>query len=66
MDFDYRKAGFKLNPDKELVKLIRKGIKQKKGHCPCEIKISPENLCPCKKFRETGECKCQLFVINMQ
>jgi len=33
--------------------------------CPCIVK-SPENLikeniCPCKHFIETGECKCGLF-----
>ena len=30
--------------------------------CPCLIEHKiPEDICPCKTFLDTGECRCQLF-----
>ena len=51
-----------INPDKEFVKNLRKRIKNNSGHCPCRIEKIPENKCPCKDFREEGECICGLYI----
>jgi len=50
------------NPDKEFVKRLRKRIKNNSGYCPCRIEKTPENKCPCKDFREEGECICGLYI----
>ena len=42
----------KLNPDAEVVKMIREGLKEKDGYCPCRLERTPENKCICKEFRE--------------
>ncbi len=58
----------KLNPDKETVKLIRKGLAAKGGYCPCKLGKLPENKCMCLEFREQiadpdfeGFCHCKLY-----
>lgn len=28
------------------------------GYCPCAIVKDEDTLCPCKDFREDGECVC--------
>ena len=53
---------FKLNPDSEHVALIRKGLERRWGHCPCQVARTPETICPCVTFQETGDCHCKLFV----
>ena len=42
----------RLNPDEKLVAVIKKGLKEKNGHCPCQIGSTPENKCMCQEFRE--------------
>ena len=32
-----------LNPDKEIVKTIREGLKATGGYCPCRLERTPEN-----------------------
>jgi ferredoxin-thioredoxin reductase catalytic chain len=79
-EFCSRQAGkekFKLNPDKERVKLLARGVlsnEEEKGfkYCPCRmISKNPVEdaklICPCnfkaqKTWREKGECWCSLFV----
>ena len=58
----------KLNPDAEVVKMIREGLKEKDGYCPCRLERTPENKCICKEFREQiddpdfeGFCHCMLY-----
>lgn len=58
----------KLNPDKELVRKIKEGLKQKDGYCPCRLEKSEDNKCMCKEFRQqienpefTGYCHCMLY-----
>ena len=58
----------KLNPNKEIVDVIKKGLKEKKGHCPCKLEISEDTKCMCKEFREQiadekfeGYCHCMLY-----
>lgn len=42
--------------------LVRNYIKYGFLYCPCKLQRIPENICPCKEFRETKECHCGLFV----
>lgn len=58
----------KLNPDKELVRKIKEGLKQKDGYCPCRLEKNEDNKCMCKEFRQqiknpefTGYCHCMLY-----
>jgi Ferredoxin-thioredoxin reductase, catalytic subunit len=58
----------RLNEDKEVVKTILDGLKQKGGYCPCRIAKTEENKCKCKEFRDQiddpnyeGYCHCMLF-----
>ena len=54
--------GYELNPDKEYVEKILKGIYRKDGHCPCRLNVDDTTLCPCDEFVEKQICKCNLFV----
>ncbi|MEE1056037.1 MAG: ferredoxin thioredoxin reductase catalytic beta chain [Acutalibacteraceae bacterium] len=58
----------KLNPNTELLKKIKEGLKQKDGYCPCKIEKTDDNKCICKEFRQqikdpefTGYCHCMLY-----
>lgn len=43
------------NPDKKLVKDIRKQLKENDGYCPCYLIHDKEHKCMCKNFREQAE-----------
>ena len=58
----------KLNPDKEMVKIVKDGLKRTGGYCPCRIARTEEFKCICKEFREQmadpnfeGFCHCKLY-----
>jgi len=58
----------KLNDDKQVVQMIREGLKQKGGYCPCRLERTEENKCICKEFKEQiadpefeGYCHCRLY-----
>ena len=54
----------KLNPDKEMVKTVREGLKRTGGYCPCMLERSSDTKCMCKAFREQkepGVCHCRLY-----
>ena len=34
-----------LNPDAEVVKTVKEGLKAKDGYCPCRLAKTPENKC---------------------
>lgn len=58
----------RLNEDKEIVRSIREGLKQKGGYCPCRLERIEDNKCMCKEFREQiedpdfeGYCHCMLY-----
>ena len=58
----------KLNPNKEIVDAIKKGLENKGGYCPCKLEKSEETKCMCKEFREQiadpnfeGYCHCMLY-----
>lgn len=57
-----------LNPDENMVKMIKEGLERKGGYCPCKLEPIEENKCMCQEFREqiadpdfTGFCHCQLY-----
>ena len=56
------------NPDKEIVKVIREGLRESGGYCPCRRERTPDTKCMCKEFRDQiadpeyeGYCHCMLF-----
>ncbi len=57
-----------LNPDSEVVKVIKEGLLKKDGFCPCKLGKLPENKCMCKEFKAQiddpefeGFCHCKLY-----
>lgn len=60
-----RKDGFLLNPDDKVVNGVIKGLNRNNGKCPCYHgdEIPNEDLmCPCKEYRENGNCRCNLYI----
>lgn len=62
------KAKFLISDDKEQVERIRLGLEKKKEkfgekYCPCVIPKfhGPDTICPCKNYRETGDCHCKMY-----
>ena len=58
----------KLNPDKEVVRTVKEGLKRTGGYCPCRLERTEDNKCMCKEFREQiadpnfeGFCHCMLY-----
>ncbi len=58
----------KLNPDEEVVKTVKAGLKEKDGYCPCRLERTPDTKCMCKEFRDQindpdfeGFCHCYLY-----
>ena len=58
----------RLNEDRELVALIREGLRQKGGYCPCRFERTEDTKCICREFREQmsdpdfeGYCHCRLY-----
>jgi ferredoxin-thioredoxin reductase catalytic subunit len=54
-----------VNPDKEVVKEVREGLKRTGGYCPCRVVKNEDTKCLCKEFREQtseGECYCGLYI----
>lgn len=57
-----------LNHDKEIVKMVQAGLKEKEGYCPCRLERTPDTKCMCKEFRDQindpdfeGFCHCYLY-----
>lgn len=57
-----------LNPDKEIVKTVKEGLKKTGGYCPCRIERTEEYKCMCKEFKDQindpefeGYCHCMLY-----
>ncbi len=58
----------RFNENQELVKMIRDGLKETGGYCPCRRSRTEENKCTCREFRQQmedpdfeGYCHCQLY-----
>lgn len=56
------------NQDKEIVKAVKEGLREKGGYCPCVLGKSEDTKCMCKQFREQiadpdfeGYCHCMLY-----
>lgn len=63
----------KLNPDEEIVRLVKEGLKAKGGYCPCRREITEDNKCMCREFREQiadptyeGFCHCMLYYKSLE
>ncbi|MBQ3017573.1 MAG: ferredoxin thioredoxin reductase catalytic beta chain [Clostridia bacterium] len=61
----------KLNPDAEVVRTIKEGLKRKDGYCPCKLGKLPENKCMCEEFKAQaadpnfeGFCHCKLYYVS--
>lgn len=58
-----------LNPDEEIVKAVKEGLKRTGGYCPCRRRERKEEYkCMCKEFRDQiadpdfeGYCHCFLY-----
>ena len=57
-----------LNPDQEVVQMIREGLKRTGGYCPCRAQRTEDTRCMCKEFRDQiddpeyeGFCHCRLY-----
>lgn len=57
-----------LNPDPEMVRIIKQGLKDSGGYCPCRMDRTEEYKCMCQEFRDQiadpdfeGFCHCMLY-----
>ncbi len=57
-----------LNPNSEIVNVVKKGLEQRGGYCPCRMEMTEENKCICEEFRQQiadptfeGYCHCLLY-----
>lgn len=62
-----------LNPDENIVKIVKEGLKKTGGYCPCRRERTEENKCMCKEFREQmadpnyeGYCHCMLYYKSLK
>lgn len=37
-------------------------IERADGYCPCRADKNEDTKCPCKEYRETGKCHCNLYI----
>ena len=58
----------RFNENKEVVDIVKVGLKQSGGYCPCRRERTEETKCMCKEFREQiadpnyeGYCHCMLY-----
>ena len=61
-------AKIQLNPDAEMVKIVREGLEKRGGYCPCRREQTEDTKCICREFREQmadpefeGFCHCMLY-----
>ena len=57
-----------LNPDKEIVALVKEGLERTGGYGPCRLERKEEYKCMCEEFRAQindpdfeGYCHCMLY-----
>ena len=58
----------RFNENEEVVKIVKEGLKQRGGYCPCRMQSTEDTKCICKEFREQiadenfeGYCHCMLY-----
>ena len=63
-----KKSVIRLNENKEIVDMIRDGLRARGGYCPCRTEKTEDNRCMCREFREQiadpefeGFCHCMLY-----
>ena len=56
------------NPNREIVELVKEGLKKTGGYCPCRSERTEDYKCMCKEFRDQikdpnfeGFCHCMLY-----
>ena len=56
------------NPDEKVANMIKEGLKDTGGYCPCRVQRIDDNKCMCKEFRDQiadpdyeGFCHCRLY-----
>lgn len=61
-------AKYIYSDDAEQVKRIKNGLQRKKDkygkeYCPCVAPAAhcEDTVCPCKNYRETGDCHCKMY-----
>jgi len=52
----------KLNPNEQIRREIENAIAENDGYCPCRVDRNEDTICPCKDFRDSGDCCCGLYV----
>ena len=57
-----------LNPDENIVKAVKEGLRRTGGYCPCRLERKPEYKCICYEFKAQmadpdfeGYCHCMLY-----
>ncbi len=62
-----------LNPDEEIVRTVKEGLKIRGGYCPCRKEKTEDNKCMCKEFRDQindpsfeGFCHCMLYYKSLE
>ena len=57
-----------LNPDENIVKAVKEGLRRTGGYCPCRLERKPEYKCICDEFKAQmadpdfdGYCHCMLY-----
>ena len=57
-----------LNPDENIVKAVKEGLRRTGGYCPCRLERKPEYKCICDEFKAQmadpdfeGFCHCMLY-----
>lgn len=63
---DFTVEGYALNEDGARVLRIIKALERNfnkygAAYCPCKVERTPENICPCFDYTDTGNCKCGLY-----
>lgn len=58
----------RLNPNEEVVKIVKKGLEKTGGYCPCRTERTEEFKCMCDEFKKQiadpdffGFCHCMLY-----
>ena len=58
----------RLNENKEMVDMVKEGLKARGGYCPFRREMTEDTKCMCKEFREQiadpefeGYCHCMLY-----
>ena len=58
----------RLNENEEIVKIVKEGLKERGGYCPCRREAKEEYKCMCEEFKAQikdpdfeGYCHCMLY-----